>query len=414
MAEHLLLPRLLVQLADLKASQRLYAEATGLLEEADDMLEGLLTNVSSPWTRSRVIGGMSDVYLERVRVEASSGQNPARVFAVVEQAHGRSLLELLQSTALADVKKPPELRVGERRISSLQIKLLRTSNRTERQRLLDQIFVAEEQLAPVETELFSRARSVPRKPLTLQEVQRALRADEILVEIALAEPDSYAIVLTRNSARLRQLPSRSSIEKPVDLLVKSVREGNNAGREARAVSELLLDRIPELGTRKRLIVSADGALHQLPFELLTDASGRRLLESHVVSYIPSGSILAVLRRRPRSRLIERAALAIAASAGSDKGPSPNGTSVTSAIERGVYDIDASKLPPLPAAGDEARAVAAALGPSRSTVLLGDSANELEVKKLPLTDYRVLHFAVHGITSTKFPFLPRALPRKNQR
>ena len=34
MAEHLLLPRLLVQLADLRASQRQYAEATGLLEEA--------------------------------------------------------------------------------------------------------------------------------------------------------------------------------------------------------------------------------------------------------------------------------------------------------------------------------------------------------------------------------------------
>ena len=69
MAEHLLLPRLLAQLADLKASQRRYAEARDLLDEANDMLEGLLTNVSSPWVRSRVIGGMSDVYLERVRVE---------------------------------------------------------------------------------------------------------------------------------------------------------------------------------------------------------------------------------------------------------------------------------------------------------------------------------------------------------
>jgi CHAT domain-containing protein len=76
--------------------------------------------------------------------------------------------------------------------------------------------------------------------------------------------------------------------------------------------------------------------------------------------------------------------------------------VTRPIERGVYDIDATKLPPLPAASDEARAVAAALGQSRSTVLVGDSATELELKKLPLKDYRVLHFAVHGITSTKFP------------
>jgi CHAT domain-containing protein/Tfp pilus assembly protein PilF len=402
MAEHLLLPRLLAQLADLKASQRRYAEATDLLEEANDMLEGLLTNASSPWVRSRVIGGMSDVYLERVRVEASRGQGPAGVFAVVEQAHGRSLLELLLSTALSDVKKPQELRAAERRIASLQVKLLWTTNRSERQRLLDQIFVAEEHLAPVETELFNRSRAVPRKSLTLQDVQRALRADELLLEFALAEPDSYGLVVTRNNARLRQLPSRSAIEKRVELLMGAVRDGNNSEGEARAISELLLDRIPELATRTRVIVSADGALHQLPFELLTDASGRRLLESHVVSYVPSGSILAVLRRRPTGQAGERAALAIAASTESDQGRAPNGASVIGGIERGVYDLDASKLPPLPAANDEARVVAAALGQSRSTVLAGDSASELELKRLPLNHYRVLHFAVHGIMSTKFP------------
>jgi CHAT domain-containing protein len=184
--------------------------------------------------------------------------------------------------------------------------------------------------------------------------------------------------------------------------MRAVRDGNNSEGEARAISELLLDRIPELATRTRVIVSADGALHQLPFELLTDASGRRLLESHVVSYVPSGSILAVLRRRPTGQAGERAALAIAASTESDKGLTPNGASVIGGIERGVYDLDASKLPPLPAANDEARAVAAALGQSRSTVLAGDSATELEVKRLPLNHYRVLHFAVHGIMSTKFP------------
>ena len=170
MAEHLLLPRLLAQLADLKASQRRYAEAADLLEEANDMLEGLLTNVSSPWVRSRVIGGMSDVYLERIRVEASRNQSPVGVFSVIEQAHGRSLLELLLSTSLGNVEKTPEFRAEERRISSLQLKLLRTTNRAERKWLLDQIFIAEVQLAPAETELFNRARTGPRKPLTLPEV----------------------------------------------------------------------------------------------------------------------------------------------------------------------------------------------------------------------------------------------------
>ena len=222
-----------------------------------------------------------------------------------------------------------------------------------------------------------------------------------MLEFALGEPDWYGIVVTRNSARVRRLPSRSVIEKPVELLAKTVRDGNSPDTGARTVSKLLLDGISELATRKRVIVSADGGLHQLPFELLMDAADKRLLESHVVSYVQSGSILAVLRRRPATRPpAARAALAIAATVAIANGPSTAG--VSGRTERGVYHIDASKLPPLPAAIDEARAVAAALGEARSTVLVGDSASELELKRLRLNDYRVLHFAVHGITSTQFP------------
>jgi CHAT domain-containing protein len=51
---------------------------------------------------------------------------------------------------------------------------------------------------------------------------------------------------------------------------------------------------------------------------------------------------------------------------------------------------------------EARSAASALGSNQSTVLLGESATELELKKQPLHDYRVMHFAVHGIVSTTFP------------
>src|SRR5438046_2574483 len=145
-AEHLLLPRLLTQFAEIKASQRRYVEAADLLEEANDVLEGLLTNASSPWVRSRVIGGMDDVYVSRIRLAGASGEDPGRAFSVVEQARGRSLLELLMSIPVSEVKMPPELRAGERRIAALQLRLLRAKGRTERQRLLDQIFLAEEQL----------------------------------------------------------------------------------------------------------------------------------------------------------------------------------------------------------------------------------------------------------------------------
>src|SRR5439155_10711420 len=52
MGEHILLPRLLAQLGDLRTSQRRYAVAAELLDEANDLLEGLLTKASSRWVRS--------------------------------------------------------------------------------------------------------------------------------------------------------------------------------------------------------------------------------------------------------------------------------------------------------------------------------------------------------------------------
>ena len=43
-----------------------------------------------------------------------------------------------------------------------------------------------------------------------------------------------------------------------------------------------------------------------------------------------------------------------------------------------------------------------LGERDATVLVGASATESAIKKQPLQDFQVLHFAVHGIPSTRYP------------
>jgi CHAT domain-containing protein len=72
------------------------------------------------------------------------------------------------------------------------------------------------------------------------------------------------------------------------------------------------------------------------------------------------------------------------------------------VPRGVYDLDAASLSALASANAEAQAVGEIIGRSTSTILLGAAASELAVKRQPLQDYQVLHSAVHGILSTKFP------------
>ena len=404
MHEQMLLPKLLAQLGDVDVSRQEYADATDRLDEASDLLEGLLTKASSPWVRSRVIAGMDDVFAGRIRLEGSQAGDPARMFSVVEQARGRSLLELLLSTPLGDLRQPLELRATERQIAALQLKLFAAKTRTERRGLLDQIFAAEERMAPASTELFNETDLGPRRPMALKEVKTSLRADELMLEFVISEPASYCIAVTRTVARLIRLPNRSAIQRGVAPLLKAIAAGGEAQRDARTVGSLVLDPISLIATKRRLIISADGPLHGVPFDLLVDRSGKRLLDSHVVSYISSGSVLTVLRRRHPTVRAQRMALAVSASPTNEElgqanrsTPSPLG-----AVNRSIYDLNGGTLPPLPSANDEAKSVGAILGGHGTTVLVGNAATELAVKDLPIDQYRVLHFAVHGIVSSKFP------------
>ena len=193
------------------------------------------------------------------------------------------------------------------------------------------------------------------------------------------------------------------LEKGLVPLLTAVRAGKEPTAETRDVSRSVLAPIVELTKFRRVVVSPDGDLHQLPFELLTGASGRRLLETHVVSYAPSGSVLTILRNRRAQSTATRAALAVSASpTGGNSAGEPAPAPAFGSIPRGVYDLDPTRLGPLPSANDEARAVGAALGAATSSVMLGDAASEVALKREPLHDFKVLHFAVHGILSTKSP------------
>jgi CHAT domain-containing protein len=67
----------------------------------------------------------------------------------------------------------------------------------------------------------------------------------------------------------------------------------------------------------------------------------------------------------------------------------------------MFDLTGVNLPALPGANSEARLVGEIMGP-KSVVITGTAATESAVKSQPLSQYRVLHFAVHGLTSTGRP------------
>jgi CHAT domain-containing protein len=215
----------------------------------------------------------------------------------------------------------------------------------------------------------------------------------------LAEPSSFAVAIRRTESRLVTLPARDVVEKQILALLTAIERGQAATAEAQALGGTLVGRVPNLARSPRLIISANGMLHRVPFDLLMPSSGVALLETHVVSSIPSASTLVALRTGRRTRVPAQMALAVGASPGSAETPT---IPAIGNVTRGVYDVDAEQLRPLPSAADEARAVAAAFAGKPSIVLVGEAATEQAVKAQALASFRMLHFAAHGIVSTKSP------------
>ena len=138
-------------------------------------------------------------------------------------------------------------------------------------------------------------------------------------------------------------------------------------------------------TARTLVISPDGPLAFLPFELLSDGQ-KLLLERFVVRYSPSGRDLIRPGALPAST--NPAAVFGNPSFGSQ---APAGSRAVAS--KSLADLlRRTNFSPLPGTEQEARQVAALLG-GQTQVFVGDAANELNLFKL--NSPRVLHLATHG-------------------
>ena len=63
----------------------------------------------------------------------------------------------------------------------------------------------------------------------------------------------------------------------------AARSGMDVTDGVKALSATLLGDVRELSTHRRIVISAEGGLQQVPFELLEPSpNSRRLLDTHVV------------------------------------------------------------------------------------------------------------------------------------
>jgi tetratricopeptide (TPR) repeat protein len=387
--DRLLLPAALAEAGRIEIALGRLPAADNYFEEAAAIANGIVASAPTITSKDQFIASLGSLYLDHFRLHVRR-HDIIGAFRVLEEARGRAVADALRNGS-ADVRpSTARLTPNEKRVSQLQLALLRTTAKAERQRLLSSLERSEEELFPALVS--ARGGAAPTAPVELATLRSNLPPGHVLLEYQLAEPWSYCIVITRDRACVKQIPGTVELTRTVEKHLKAIEQRADFGESGRALFEALLPN--EARTAANLIVVPDGALYGLPFETLIDAAGKAFIDNHTVWYEPSATVHYLLARHHPQPPPTLPLLAVAA--GTDGLGTPTG-----AVRRNMFDVRGASLPALPAANSEARLVGEAMG-SQSVVITGRAATESAVKKQPLARYRVLHFAVHGLAAPDHP------------
>jgi CHAT domain-containing protein/tetratricopeptide (TPR) repeat protein len=398
-------PRNLTMLAELKARRGNFAEANALYEQAEDVIEGMLISVDEPYWNSSVAAAMSETYLRHFELVVKNGDTPG-AFSVLERVRGRTLAWGLKDRKLPPAAESDQAVALEGDVASLQARLMQANGAPEREELLDNLVEYERRLGLAWTREDAPNRRLPVQPAELTTVENDLHPDEVLLEYVLDDPTSFCISVTHRGAHIQVLPiGRKEVETLSERLVNEVRAKGAGIETSKRLFRELLEPIPETKTAARLIVAPDGTLNLLAFEVLRDDQGEYLLKSHVISYVPSGAILDVLRRASKNESAASPFLGVGDVSYENQGgaskriPAPG--TVRGRVLRSVADFSGMRLQDLPQTREEIEEIGKIVGPN-AVILLGKDATETAFKKEPLDQFRVLHLAVHGFADTQYP------------
>ncbi|HEY6351213.1 MAG TPA: CHAT domain-containing protein, partial [Candidatus Angelobacter sp.] len=395
------LPRNLTAAAELKVAENEPKQADLLFEEAEDVIDGMLLNQHTDYGKAALAGSMSETYLKHFHLVQEQG-NVARALHLLERVRGRASASRLYEPRDSTSDSPARAAL-EANIAAVQVSLLATEDQKARLALQDQLLQNERTLAFEDNEL-PRTQWSWLAPASLVSVQKVLRKDELLLEYVLDDPHAFCIAVTANDARIIQLPAGS--RQIQDLTASYLRELKARSSSQRLASDLytvLLKDATQAFHQARLIVVPDGILNFLPFEALTGADGKFIVSSTVVSYVPSATALWVLRTAktgPASRPLLAIGDVDYADRRVSREPRPS-PSWAPAVLRDLAELSSSHLQNLPESRQEVLSIARIAG-SDSQVLLGRDATETAFKAQPISQYRVVHLAVHAIADSQYP------------
>jgi CHAT domain-containing protein len=390
-----------------------------------------------------------DLYIELLMREHRSRPTENFHFAalqVSEQARARSLLDLLQE-AKTDVRQGVDASLLAREKELLELingkaaqqqQAFSDTRKAELAKTLgEEITRLSDEYETLQTRV---RRSNPRysnlahtTPLTLPDLQKSLDPQTLLLEYKLGAERSYLWLVSQTTIESFELPPRPEIETQARQFYELLTERNRISKRETPIQKLsrvhdaeqklkahterfrqmLLGPVAGLLRDKRLVIVADGALQYVPFTVLAAAN-------EVVS-LPSISVLAQLRRENTTRRAPSKSVAVFADpvfesddprlsrvSQKKREPQSNGSVALSLPDFALPDFDfgqsATGLPRLFASREEAKAIMALAPKGATYAALDFEASRERAMSAELSQYRVLHFATHGLLNTARPQL----------
>ncbi len=267
-------------------------------------------------------------------------------------------------------------------------------------------------------------------PLKLKEIQRrSLDLDTLLLEYSLGEERSFLWAVTPSSIRAYTLPRRSEIEavalRAYGLLTRSDQRQYRGSSELAAaeLSRMILGPVAAEFGRKRLVIVSDGILQYAPFGALPNPAAasagapkrKPLIVDHEVVSLPSASVLATMRREMSERRQVARTVAVfsdpvfqpddprvkQAGPGAEKA---NGDKTESDLVRSAKETGLTNFERLIHTRKEAEAIVALASPDQGFKALDFAASRATVLNSGLDQYRIVHFATHGLLNSRSPEL----------
>lgn len=404
---------------DLAAAAESFCRATRILDLQRSRLGGSLESRS--WFEAET----QSYFFDCLSALADRGLS-AEAFQALEAGKTRVFLQLLGERDLRIAGLPPELKAERTRLDVEYDKVLSQLSQPGveggeiaalRARLEDIKAEREAVLARLRLQSPRLAGLQAPAPLGLAEARRALDSGTALLAYAIGPEQSYLFVVTPGGEggrglEIYRLPiGRLALETEIEAYRRLLTDPGSDlaalnARAARLYDLLLRPARKRLSRAERILISADGPLHLLPWAALR-RRGQYLAQWRPIHLIGSATVYAEIRRS-RGRTEDPATWRLVAF-GDARYPRTGAadSEVRSALRRGL------KLEPLPATRDEIREIAKLF--PEAEVYLGEEATEERAKQAS-SRADLLHFAGHGLLDERFPLdssLALTIPAQRQ-